>query len=79
MDRGSLGVLCVVLVVCICFINQDRILASVNCPLMWRICASERLCAAVAPLWSPMKSFWTVASGSCNVLLEYITHVTGMF
>jgi hypothetical protein len=30
--RGSLGVLCVVLVCCICFMSQDRILASVDCP-----------------------------------------------
>ena len=57
MVRGSLGVLCVVLVCCICFMSQDMILASVDCPIMLRLCASEKPCDAVAPLWSPMRSF----------------------
>jgi len=49
VGRGSLGVLCVVLECCICFMSQDKILASMECPIMWRLCASERSCTAVAP------------------------------
>ena len=32
--KGSLGVLCVVSVFCICCMSHDRILASVDCPIM---------------------------------------------
>ena len=33
---GSMVVLCVVLVCCICFMSCVRILASVDCPILWR-------------------------------------------
>jgi hypothetical protein len=56
VGRGSLGVVCVVFEFCICFKSQDRMLASVDCPIMWRLCASVCPCAAVAPIWSPMRS-----------------------
>ncbi len=72
VGRGSLGVLCVVMKFCICFMSHDRMLASVDCPIMWRLCAFVSACAAVAPLWSPMRSSRIVALGSCNVLLEYM-------
>jgi len=71
VGRGSLGVSCVVLEFCIFFMSQDRILASVDCPIMWRLCASVSPCVAVAPLWSPMRSSRIVALGFYNVLLEY--------
>jgi hypothetical protein len=49
--RGSLGVLCVVLVCFICFTSHDKILASVDCPIMWRLCASrEALCCGGSSL-----------------------------
>ena len=50
------------------------IFASVECPIMRRLCASERPYAAVAPLWSPMRSFRIVALGFSTVLMEYIRH-----
>ena len=78
MVRGSLGVLCVVLECCIFCMSHDRMLASVDYPIMWRLCAFKRPCAAVAPLWSPMRSSRIVALGSCNVLLEYIRSKLGM-
>ena len=46
---GSLVILCVVLVCYICFMSHGRMLAFVDCPIMWRLCASERPCDAVAP------------------------------
>ena len=78
VDGGSLGVSCVVLEFYICFMSQDRTLASVDCPIMWRLCASVSPCAAVAPLWSPMRISRIVALGSCNVLLEYMRPGPGM-
>jgi hypothetical protein len=60
-------------------ISQDMILVYVDCPIMWRFCASEKPCVAVAPLWSPMRSVRIVALGSCNVMLEYIRHGPGCF
>ena len=71
VGRGSLGVSCDVLHICICFMSQDMMFASVDCPMMWRLCASASPCAAVAPLWSPMRSSRIVALGSCNVLFKY--------
>ena len=35
VDRGSLGVLCVVLECFICCMRQARMLASVECHIMW--------------------------------------------
>ena len=78
VSAGSLGVSCVVLEFCICFICQDRMLASVDCPVMWRFCASVSPCAAVAHLWRPMRSSRIVALDSCNVLLEYMRPGPGM-
>ena len=78
VSRGSLGVSCVVLQICICFMSQAMIFASVDCPMMWRLCASVSPCAAVAPLWSPISSSRIVALGSCNVLFEYKRPGPGM-
>ncbi len=78
VGRGSLGISCVVLQVCICFMSQATIFAYVDCPFMWRRCASVSPCAAVAPLWSPMRSSRIVALGSCNVLFEYKRPGPGM-
>ncbi len=78
VSTGSLGVSCVVLEFCICFISQERMLASVDCPIMWRLCASVSPCVVVAPLWSPMRSSRNVALDSCNVLLEYTRPGPGM-
>ena len=75
---GSWGVLCVVLVFFICCMSHDRILASVDCLIMLRLCASERPCAAVAPLWSPMRSSRIVKLASCDVSLEYTRLGLGM-
>jgi hypothetical protein len=50
----------------------------VDCPMMWRLCASVSPCAAVAPLWSPISSSRIVALGSCNVLFEYKRPGPGM-
>jgi hypothetical protein len=52
--------------------SHVRILASVDCPIMWRLCASERPCAAVAPCWSSMRRSRIEALGSCSGLLKYI-------
>ena len=76
--KGSLGVLCVVLECCIWFMIQDRILVSTDCPILWRLCASERPCAVVAPLWSPTRSSRILALGSCNMFLKYIRPGPGM-
>ena len=77
--RGYVGVvMCVVLVCCICFMSHYRILTSMDCPIMWHLCASERPCNAVAPYWSPMRTSRIVALGSCSVLLEYIRPGPGM-
>ncbi len=78
VGRGSLGVSCVVLPICICFISQAMIFAYVDCPMMWRLCASVSPCAAVAPFWSPISSSRIVALGSCNVLFEYNRPGPGM-
>ena len=78
MSRGSLDVSCVVLQFCICFMSQDMMFASVECPMMWRLCAFVSPCAVVAPLWSPMRSSRIVALGSCNVLFEYKRPGPGM-
>ncbi len=78
MGRGSLGVSCVVLQFCICFMSQDMMFASVDCPMMWRLRASMNPCAEVAPLWSPMRNSRIVALGSCNVLFNYKRPGPGM-
>ena len=78
VGRGSLDVSCVVLQICICFISQAMMFASVDCTIMRRFCASVSSCAAVAPLWSPMRSSRIVALGSCNVLLEHKRPGPGM-
>jgi len=78
VGRGTLGVSCVMLQICICFMSQAMIFASVDCPMMWRLCASLSPCAAVAPLWSPMRSSRIVALGYCNVLFEYKRPGPGM-
>ncbi len=78
VGRGSWGVSCVVLPICICFISQAVIFESVYCPMMWRLCASVSPCAAVAPLWSPISSSRIVALCSCNVLFEYKMPGPGM-
>ena len=70
VGRGSLGVSCVVLPICICFMSHAMMFAYVDCPMMWRLCASVSPCAAVALLWSPMRSSRIVALGSSNVLLS---------
>ena len=78
VGTSSLGILCVVLEFCICFMSYDRMLSSVDCPMTWRLCASMSPCAAVAPLWSPMTNSRIMALGSCNVLLEYFRPGPGM-
>ena len=78
VSTGPLGILCVVLEFCIRFISQVRMLASVDCPILWRLCASVSHCVVVAPLWSPMRSSRIVVLGSCNVLLEYMRPGPGM-
>jgi hypothetical protein len=57
---------------------HERILASIDCPMMWRFCASERPCAAVTPCLSSMRSSRILPLGSCSVLLEYISPGPGM-
>ena len=76
--RGSMDVLCVVLEFCICFMSQDRILPSVDCSIMWQLCASVSPCVSLAPFWSPMSSSRIMALGSCNVVLEYMRPGLGM-
>ena len=78
VSTGSLGVSCVVLEFCICFISQDRMLASVDSLIMRRLCDFVRPCAVVAPFWSSKRSTRNVAMGSCNVLLEYMRPGPGM-
>ena len=78
VSADLLGVSCVVLKFCIYFMSQDMMFASVDCPMMWRLFASASPCAAVAPLWSPMRSSRIVALGSCNVLFEYKRPGPGM-
>ena len=78
VSTGSLGVSSIVLEFCICFLSQDRMLASVDCLIMWRLCASVSPCVVVAPLWSPMRSSRIVALSSCNVLLKYMRPGPGM-
>ena len=76
--KPGFGVRSVVLVCCTCFMSHDMILASVDFPVMWRLCASKRPCTAVALYWGPMRSSWIMALGSCSVLLEYIRPGPGM-
>jgi hypothetical protein len=78
VGRGSLDVSCVVLECCICFMNQDRRSASVDCPIMWHLCAYVSPCTALAPLWSLMRSTQILALGSCNLLLEHMRPGPGM-
>ena len=46
-------------------------LTSVDCSRIYRLCVSERPCAAVEFCWSPNRSSRVVAFGSLSVLLEY--------
>ena len=78
VGRGLLGLLCIVLRICICFMSQAMMFASVDCRMIWRLCASVSPCAAVAPLWSPVRSSQIVALGSRNVLFEYKRPGPGM-
>jgi len=68
----------VLVLVCFFFMSHVQILASVNCLIMWRLCAFERPCVAVAPCWSPIRSSRSVALSSWNVMSVYISPSPGM-